>query len=167
MRDNARLTQLILDQIDGDKTTQTDDAEFIRLLETALTDGQSRLDLRDRLMAGARDSNAVTRAEIVDVITQSLSDEIRDLSETIAEMENDIVPSRLALGSLIGLVAGTVATLATGVSDVITSLGLIGALVSGTLALTYYRKRTFRKMSALRVQRTNYENFRKLLQDVK
>ena len=64
MRDSARLTQLILDQIDGDKTTQTDDAEFIRLLETALADGGSRLDLRDRLMAGARDSNAVTRADV-------------------------------------------------------------------------------------------------------
>ena len=167
MQDNARLAQLILDQIDGKTTTPSNEEEFRALLETALADGRSRLDLRDRLMAGARDSNAVTRVEIVDVITQSLSDEIRDLGEVIAEMEDDLLPSRLALGSLVGVAVGTVVTLATGVSDVITSLGLIGALVSGTVALTYYRKRTFRKMSALRVQRTNYESFRKLLQDVK
>lgn len=67
----------------------------------------------------------------------------------------DLLPSRLALGSLVVLAVGTVVTLATGVSDVITSLGLNGTPVSGTLALTYYRKRT------------NYDSFRKLLQGMK
>lgn len=167
MQDNARLAQLILDRIDESRTDPTDEAEFIALLEAALTDGRSRLDLRDRLMNGARDSNAVTRAEIVDVIGQSLSDEIRDINELIAEMEDDLLPSRLALGSLVGLLVGTVVTLLTDSSDMITSAALAGALAIGAFTLTYYRKRTFRRMSALRVRRANYESFRKLLQDQK
>lgn len=167
MHDNNRLTALIMDQINGQYQIQVDEAEFTRLLQAALTDGQARLDLRDRLIAGARDSNTVTIRDIIDVITQSLSDEIRDLGEDIAEMENDLLPSRLALGSLVGLVIGTVVTLATGASDPITSAGLIGALAITTIAITYYRKRTFRRASALRVQKSNYETFCRLLQDIK
>ncbi len=167
MHDNARLAALILDQINGNHDIIIDEAEFVGLLKTALEDGQSRLDLRDRLIEGARDSNEVTLTDIIDVISQSLSDEIRDLSEEVSEMENDLLPSRLALGSMVGLVLGTLVTLAYGASDPITSAGLIGALAAATLAVTHYRKRTFRKISALRVERTNYENFRRLLHDIK
>ena len=167
MHDNARLAALILDQINGNHDIASDEAEFVGLLKSALQDGQSRLDLRDRLIIGARDSNEVTLKDITDVITQSLSDEIRDLNEEVAEMESDLLPSRLAMGSLVGLVLGTLATLAYGASDPMTATGLIGGLAAAVLALNHYRKRTFRKMSALRQQRTNYENFRAVLQDIK
>lgn len=167
MDDNTRLAALIVNRISGEHDTQITETEFVRLLQQALADGRSRLDLRDRLIATARDSNTVTIGDIIDVIAQSLSDEIRDLSEEIAEMENDLLPSRLALGSLVGLVLGTLVALATEASDLVTSAGLIGALAIGTLAITFYRKRTFRKISALRVQKANYEVFRKLLQDIK
>ena len=167
MHENERLAALILDQINGNRDETIDEAEFIALFKAALTDGQSRLDLRDRLTLGARDSNEVTLTEITDVITQSLSDEIRDLSEEIAEMENDLLPSRLALGSLVGLVMGTLVTLAVEASDPLTSSALIAVLAVATVTISYYRKRTFRRISALRVQRSNYETFRKLLHDGK
>lgn len=167
MTDNERLANLILDQISGDHAVPIDEAAFVELLQKALQTGQSRLDLRDRLVVGARDSNTVTLTDIVEVMTQSLSDEIRDLSEEIAEMENDLLPSRLVLGSMVGLVLGTAATLFYGQSDPITSFVLIGTLALGTVATTFLRRRTFDKMSSLRVKRANYDNFRGLLHDVK
>ena len=167
MDDNARLAALILDQVSGTNSIPVNEAEMVGLLQTALQDGRSRLDLRDKLLAGARDSNEVTLTDIVEVMSQSLSDEIRDLGEDVAELENDLVPSRLALGSMVGLVLGTSGTLFYGASDPVTSFVLIGALATAAVGITLLRKRTFRRISALRVKRTNYENFRSLLQDLK
>ncbi len=167
MRDNEKLAALILDQISGEHRLSVDEAEFVGLLQEALQDGASRLDLRDRLAVGARDSNKITLTDIVEVMTQSLADEIRDLSEDIARMESDLVPSRLALGSMIGVVLGTGVTLFAGESDIVTSGILVGVLGIAVAAVTFFRRRVFGKMSALRVKRANYENFKALLQDLK
>lgn len=167
MRNNERLATLILDQISGDHSIHIDEAEFVGLLKGALENGPSRLDLRDRLVTGARDSNTVTLTDITEVMTQSLSDEIRDLSEDIAELENDLLPSRLALGSLMGLVLGTAVTFIYGETDLVTAAALVGVLAASAIGVTYLRKRTFRKVSALRQQKTNYDNFRDLLHGIK
>ena len=167
MDDNARLADLILHQISGEDVNDKAQGEMVDLLQVALQDGRSRLDLRNRLVAGARDSNKITQIDIVEVMTQSLSDEVRDLDETVAEMENDLVPSRLALGSMVGLVLGTTGTLFYGITDPVVSFGLIGVLGTAAVGITMLRKRAFHKASALRKKRANYENFRVLLQELK
>lgn len=167
MPNNEKLAALILDQISGERRLSVDEAEFVGLLQGALQDGSSRLDLRDRLVVGARDSNKITLTDIIEVMSQSLSDEIRDLSEDIARMESDLVPSRLALGSMMGLVLGTGVTLFVGESDLMISAILVGALGIAVTAVTVFRRRVFDKISALRLQRANYENFRGLLQGLK
>ncbi len=167
MQDNERLAALILDQISGEHRLAVDETEFVALLQAALQDGSSRLDLRDRLVIGARDSNKVTLTDIIEVMSQSFSDEIRDLSEDISRMESDLIPSRLALSSLVGLVLGTGVTLFIGESDPMTSAMLLAVLAIGSAAVTVMRRRAFGKISSLRVQRANYENFRALLQGLK
>ena len=164
MPNNEKLAALILDQISGEHRLSADEAEFVGLLQQALQDGASRLDLRDRLVVGARDSNAVTLTDIVEVMSQSLADEIRDLNEDAARMESDLVPSRLALGSMIGVVLGTGVTLFIGESDAMTSAVLVSVLSVAVTAITLFRRRVFRKISSLRIQRANYENFKALLQ---
>lgn len=163
MPNNEKLAALILDQISGEHHLSVDESEFVGLLQDALQDGASRLDLRDRLVVGARDSNAVTLTDIIEVMSQSLADEIRDLSEDIAQMESDLVPSRLALSSMIGVVLGTGVTLFVGESDAMTSAVLVAVLSIAVTAITFFRRRVFRKISTLRVQRANYENFKALL----
>ncbi|MEJ6402242.1 hypothetical protein [Yoonia sp. 2307UL14-13] len=167
MQDNERLAALILDQISGEHRLAVEETEFVALLQAALQDGSSRLDLRDRLLVGARDSNKVTLTDIIEVMSQSFSDEIRDLGEDISRMESDLIPSRLALSSLVGLVLGTGVTLFLGESDAMTSAILLSVLGIGSAAVTFMRKRAFRKISGLRVQKANYENFRALLQGLK
>lgn len=167
MAGNTQLAKLIVDQVSGTNDITSDETAFLELLETALEDGRSRLDLRDKLFAAARDTNEITIIDITEVMTQSLSDEIRDLNEQVAEMDNNLVPSRLALGSLVGLVLGSAGTLVFGATDPITSLALIGFLAIGTLVITLYRRRAFQGMSALRRKRANYESFRNLLLDSK
>ncbi|MEL6837703.1 MAG: hypothetical protein AAFP85_00335 [Pseudomonadota bacterium] len=167
MPNNEKLTALILDQISGEHRLAVDEAEFVNLLQNALQDGASRLDLRDRLVVGARDSNKVTLEDIVDVMSQSLADEIRDLGEDIARMESDLVPSRLALGSMIGVALGTGVTLFAGETDTVTSAILVGVLATAVTTVTLFRRRVFAKISDLRVRQVNYDNFKALLQGLK
>ena len=167
MPNNEKLAALILDQSSGEHRLSVDEAEFVGLLQDALQDGASRLDLRDRLVVGVRDSNAVTLTDITDVMSQSLADEIRDISEDIAGMESDLVPSRLALGSMIGVVIGTGVTLFVGESDVMTSAVLVGVLGLSATIVAVFRRKVFGKISDLRVKRANYENFKTLLQGIK
>ncbi|MEL6681293.1 MAG: hypothetical protein AAFQ09_01460 [Pseudomonadota bacterium] len=162
-----KASALILDQISGEHRLSINEDEFVSLLQEALQDGASRLDLRDRLVVGARDSNKVTLTDIVEVMTQSLADEIRDLSEDMARMESDLIPSRLALSSMIGVVLGTSVTLFVGESDMVTSGILVGVLAMAAVGVTTFRRRVFRKISNLRVKRANYETFKALLQSLK
>ncbi len=168
MQNNARLAKLILSQIQGDKTDTNWDGrelEISELLDEALQDGRSRLDLRDKLFAGARATNAFTPKDITEVMTQNLSDQIRDLDQIIAELENDMLPSRLVMGSLIGLVLGATGALIYGSTDLITSVIVTAVMASAFLITRTFRNRALGIILGFKVRRANYDSFRVLLRD--
>ena len=166
MQDNQRLARLILDQVQRDTKDNDWDgrnAEIASLLDQAVTDGPSRIDLRNRLLAGARDTNTLTYRDLAEAIGESLADRVRDLDHDIARLENDMVPSRLAMGTIIGLMLGAFGAVVYGSADILTATGISGAMVAAFFGVQAYRKRAFDTISTLKGRRTNYEGFRNLL----
>jgi len=162
----TRLATLILDQVQRDEGRDDWDlrnAEIARLLDDALTTGPGRINLRNQLVTGTRETNTVIYKDLAEAIGESLADRIRDLDQDIGKLENDLVPSRLAMGTIIGLMLGAFGAVIYGSADVLTASAISGAMVAAFFALQTYRKRAFGIISVLRARRANYDSFRTLL----
>ncbi|WP_106744110.1 hypothetical protein [Yoonia maritima] len=166
MQNNPRLARLILDQVQRDE--RDDDwsgreIEIADLLDQAVTTGQSRIDLRNRLVTGTRATNSMIYRDLAEAISESLTDQIRDLDSDIAKLENDLIPSRLVMGTIIGLILGAFGAVVYGSADILTAASITIAMVTAFFGVQAYRRRAFVIISELKGRRTNYDAFRNLL----
>lgn len=163
MTDNDRLARLILEPVGEAGSERT--AEIEELLRAALTTARSRLDLRDKLFALARGTNHYTVNDIAEVISEHLSDYIRDIDDQIDALEAALLPSRFISSTSIAAVVGALTGLIYGVADITTALGSAGVMCLVFFGTQVYRRRARALISTLRKRRADYDGFRSLLRN--